>query len=232
MRARYTAYVNEDIDFLIKGSLHPDSPGEADRRTTEAWAKAAEWHGLEILSNEFGGPDDKIGKVEFVAKFSLQGEPQRHHEIAEFRRNKDGWGYYDGEEIHPQPFRGPRIKVSRNDACPCESGKKFKKCCGPVLSSGAQNPEQLVRGRFTAIRTGEATFLSRSLHPDAKEPTDEQAEVELKALNIGKVAEKGEEASVSLSYEQVTDGKSEKISESQSLKKLGGKWLFVDSKTA
>jgi uncharacterized protein len=24
------------------------------------------------------------------------------------------------------------VKVGRNDACPCGSGKKFKKCCGAV----------------------------------------------------------------------------------------------------
>ncbi|MBP3889326.1 MAG: SEC-C domain-containing protein [Cellulosilyticum sp.] len=24
----------------------------------------------------------------------------------------------------------PNVKVGRNDACPCRSGKKYKKCCG------------------------------------------------------------------------------------------------------
>jgi uncharacterized protein YecA (UPF0149 family) len=24
----------------------------------------------------------------------------------------------------------PRIKVGRNEPCPCGSGKKYKKCCG------------------------------------------------------------------------------------------------------
>ena len=39
----------------------------------------------------------------------------------------------------PRPSSGPasssgpaarRVKVGRNDPCPCGSGKKFKKCCG------------------------------------------------------------------------------------------------------
>ena len=30
----------------------------------------------------------------------------------------------------PPPAKA-RIKVGRNDPCPCGSGKKFKRCCGP-----------------------------------------------------------------------------------------------------
>jgi len=29
----------------------------------------------------------------------------------------------------PKPIKAD-IKVGRNDPCPCNSGKKFKKCCG------------------------------------------------------------------------------------------------------
>lgn len=35
---------------------------------------------------------------------------------------------------HIMPFRRDTPKVGRNDACPCGSGKKYKKCC---LSAGA-----------------------------------------------------------------------------------------------
>lgn len=30
---------------------------------------------------------------------------------------------------HPTPFQRAARKVGRNDACPCGSRKKFKKCC-------------------------------------------------------------------------------------------------------
>ena len=30
----------------------------------------------------------------------------------------------------PTPVRMTEAKVGRNDACPCGSGKKYKKCCG------------------------------------------------------------------------------------------------------
>lgn len=32
---------------------------------------------------------------------------------------------------YPETFVRPAPKVGRNDACPCGSGKKFKRCCGP-----------------------------------------------------------------------------------------------------
>jgi uncharacterized protein YchJ len=31
---------------------------------------------------------------------------------------------------HSQPYVRASPKVGRNDPCPCQSGKKFKKCCG------------------------------------------------------------------------------------------------------
>ncbi|MFA5160828.1 MAG: SEC-C metal-binding domain-containing protein [Elusimicrobiales bacterium] len=34
------------------------------------------------------------------------------------------------EAQKPEPFRRQAPKVNRNDACPCGSGKKYKKCCG------------------------------------------------------------------------------------------------------
>ena len=30
------------------------------------------------------------------------------------------------------PVKRKSVKVGRNEACPCNSGKKFKKCCGDV----------------------------------------------------------------------------------------------------
>jgi uncharacterized protein len=35
-----------------------------------------------------------------------------------------------GEDYYPETYVRPEPKVGRNDACPCGSGKKFKRCCG------------------------------------------------------------------------------------------------------
>lgn len=127
MRARYAAYVLGEIDFIID-SVHPDSPGEADRRTTEAWSKNADWQGLEVVTSEAGGEQDEEGMVEFIARFNVQDTAQQHHERARFKRHNKKWLYLDGDEIKPQPIRRAAPRVGRNDPCPCGSGKKFKKC--------------------------------------------------------------------------------------------------------
>ncbi len=126
MRSRYAAYVLEEIDHLMN-SVHPDSPGEADRKSTEAWAKAAEWDRIQIVETVAGGENDDEGVVEFIAHFKVQGVPQQHHERATFKRHNKKWYYMDGEELKPEPVRKGK-KVGRNDPCPCGSGKKFKKC--------------------------------------------------------------------------------------------------------
>ena len=38
------------------------------------------------------------------------------------------------EKYLARPITRPTIKISRNDLCVCGSGKKYKKCCGGVLS--------------------------------------------------------------------------------------------------
>jgi len=34
------------------------------------------------------------------------------------------------KRVSPRPANLPRVKVGRNKPCPCDSGKKFKRCCG------------------------------------------------------------------------------------------------------
>ena len=58
MRARYSSYVTGDVLFL-KSSATEEVQAEFDEAASKAWSAAAEWHGLEIISTEKGGPKDK-----------------------------------------------------------------------------------------------------------------------------------------------------------------------------
>jgi SEC-C motif-containing protein len=230
MRARYTAYTQHEVDFLLS-SVHPDSPGEVDRRSTEAWAKHAEWHGLEVIATSAGGANDTEGQVEFVAKFSIKGAPQRHHERAVFRRHAGRWLYWDGQEIKPQPISGPRVKPGRNDECPCGGGRKFKKCCSLVWEGGATTPEQLVRARFAAAVTGEVGFLTRSLHPEAKEPPDSQADVSWEQLKILTSKPKGDDVEIESSYVEISATGTARKQEKSLCRRLDGKWMLATAAT-
>jgi SEC-C motif-containing protein len=129
MRARYSAFVTEEIDFL-RQSLHPEHREDHDPDAVRDWARESHWQGLEILATEGGGPGDDTGRVEFACEYTLEEEFHRHHEDARFARHDGRWYFVDGEAVVPRPYRRQAPKVGRNDPCPCGSGKKFKKCCG------------------------------------------------------------------------------------------------------
>jgi SEC-C motif-containing protein len=129
MRARYTAYTQTEMDFL-QASVHPDFRQDEDSEGARDWAENSEWHGLEILDTEAGGPDDETGQVEFVASYSYDGEDKHYHEVAEFRRSEGAWAFTEGKPGVKKPVVRAEPKTGRNDPCICGSGKKFKRCCG------------------------------------------------------------------------------------------------------
>ena len=129
MRARYSAYVTEHIKFLKESAVKAVQE-EFDEATSTSWSRAADWHGLEIIRTEAGGPDDTRGVVEFRATYTANGEFCNHHEVSTFVKEPDGWKFEDGELVGETPIVREQPKVGRNDPCPCGSGKKYKKCCG------------------------------------------------------------------------------------------------------
>lgn len=129
MRSRYTAFATGELAHL-DATLAPEAREDYDPEETANWSRQSRWKSLEIVATEGGGPDDREGTVEFIARFRFQGRDQAHHERAIFCRDDDGrWLYVDGYIPKPQQ-RVVENKVGRNDPCPCGSGKKFKKCCG------------------------------------------------------------------------------------------------------
>ncbi|MAV75342.1 MAG: hypothetical protein CL691_01800 [Cellvibrionales bacterium] len=123
MRARYSAYVTGEIDFL-HDSLHPDNRGEFDFDSTQQWAESSHWHSLNIIGLKAGTEQDKTGSVDFIAHYTDADEvDHRHCERSQFKRAESSWFFCDGQTIAPE-------KIGRNDPCSCGSGKKYKKCCG------------------------------------------------------------------------------------------------------
>ena len=129
MRSRYAAFALGEIGHIM-GTHHPSTVEEIDRDGVESWSRKADWHGLEILGTEKGGPEDDEGIVEFIARYTINGFKQAHHERAEFKKEKGRWYYVDGKQFTTEPVVRAEPRVGRNDPCPCGSGKKYKKCCG------------------------------------------------------------------------------------------------------
>jgi SEC-C motif domain protein len=127
MRARYTAHVKVEIDFLFD-STHPDHQQGYDHKGTRTWAENSQWHGLQILDTVKGGAGDEEGEVEFIARFRDKDGMRNHHERGQFKRQGQKWLFTDGLMVKAQPLSSS--KIGRNDPCTCGSGQKYKKCCG------------------------------------------------------------------------------------------------------
>ncbi|MGM0453570.1 MAG: SEC-C metal-binding domain-containing protein, partial [Thermodesulfobacteriota bacterium] len=63
--------------------------------------------------------------------FRIQiAESEGVEEIAQPREQEMTFSHGDAP-ARKQPYKRNGSKVGRNAACPCGSGKKYKKCCGP-----------------------------------------------------------------------------------------------------
>ena len=118
MRSRYTAFARANLDYL-EASWHPDF-----RPAKLEVDESLRWLGLEVLSSD---QTDARARVEFEARFLLDGRVDAIHENSRFVRERGRWFYTDGDLLAPTftPW-----KPGRNESCPCGSGQKFKRCCG------------------------------------------------------------------------------------------------------
>jgi SEC-C motif-containing protein len=129
MRSRYTAYVRGAIDH-VAATTDPTTRGELDRDAALRWSRETVWLGLEIVATERGVAGDLEGTVEFIARGVTRGTAFTQHERSRFRHHEGRWYYVAGELVRAQPAAARPASVGRNDACPCGSGLKFKRCHG------------------------------------------------------------------------------------------------------
>ena len=95
MRARYSAFVKDELDYLLAtwhastrpAALLPNKPG-------------LRWLGLHVKKHV--RQSEIHATVEFVARSRLRGRGHRLHEISRFVRDDDGrWFYLDGDVTQP-----------------------------------------------------------------------------------------------------------------------------------
>ena len=94
MRSRYSAYFFRLTDYLVN-TTHPDKREPKLKAELEKTIHEVNWRFLEILATSKGTKDDKVGKVEFVADYYYNDEPQQLHECSRFKRYKGAWKYLD-----------------------------------------------------------------------------------------------------------------------------------------
>ncbi|WP_046012840.1 YchJ family protein [Microbacterium sp. SA39] len=91
MRSRYTAFVLEDADHLLR-SWHAST-----RPASLEFDPQLSWRRLVILRTVAGGPFDRDGVVEFEAYWRQGAERGSLHERSRFVREDRQWFYVDGD---------------------------------------------------------------------------------------------------------------------------------------
>ena len=88
MRARFSAYVREDDDYLLR-SWHPDT-----RPAAVEPDPGLHWTGLAVLETTGGGLFDTEGVVDFRARYVEHGRAGEMRERSRFVKHDGAWVYW------------------------------------------------------------------------------------------------------------------------------------------
>jgi SEC-C motif-containing protein len=124
MRSRYSAYVLGLIDYLLDTTL-PVQKSSLDRESISQWSAQSTWLGLEVENAELLGGKPEHAFVTFTARWHDATGEHSHRERSAFVQNQGRWYFIDPTV---------QLKAGRNDACPCGSELKFKKCCSAYMA--------------------------------------------------------------------------------------------------
>ncbi len=92
MRSRYTAYVVGDESYLLS-TWHSSTRPQQLHLESEP---ASQWIGLKVLASTSGEAHDSDGRVEFIARYKINGKAHRLHENSRFVKERGRWFYIDG----------------------------------------------------------------------------------------------------------------------------------------
>lgn len=98
MRSRYTAFVVQNVDYLLETMKGPLLE-HFDPNETLAWIKNVTWVGLTVMKTK--QKSDTLGFVSFDAAFDQNNERKHICEKSEFHRIDDRWYYVGGKPLNP-----------------------------------------------------------------------------------------------------------------------------------
>lgn len=120
MRSRYSAFVLRQFHYLITTHHADYLHGLTEQQLAQG---DVQWLGLQVLSSK---QESDHGEVTFKAWFIEDKHIDAIYECSSFIKQDGCWFYTHGQQMQtPLP--------SRNDACICSSGKKFKLCCAKLM---------------------------------------------------------------------------------------------------
>lgn len=119
MRSRYTAFSLNNLSY-IQDTMQGNAAKKFSEPETNEDQSSHELLGLDVTRQYIDKKNPHHAFVEFRVLHQFEKKFDVTQELSEFSRINGKWFYVDGKTQ----------KSSRNDPCPCHSGKKFKKCHG------------------------------------------------------------------------------------------------------
>ncbi len=117
MRSRYTAFVLHNHDYLRHTWLPSFRPLSIQKESRTVWLN------LKIIEATPHPTDQSRAQVTFIATFIQNNILHKMTEKSNFLKKNGVWFYCDGINDTQQST------LNLNTKCPCDSGKKYKRCC-------------------------------------------------------------------------------------------------------
>jgi len=125
--------------------------------------------------------------------------------------------------------------------CPCDSGRHYDDCCGPIIAGRHDAPtaEALMRSRYSAFTRGEVAYLQDSLHPDQRDDHDPEATrqwaersewLKLEILSKEAGGETDDRGQVEFAATFRHKGATLTHHEVGEFSRLNGRWYYVDGR--
>lgn len=126
-------------------------------------------------------------------------------------------------------------KASAAEACPCESGKPYRDCCGPYHQGApAPTPEALMRSRYSAYALRLSLYLLASWHPSTRPPPDEvdlgEARTAWLGLKILRTAQSGDDEGIVefVARYRIGGASAVRLHETSRFVRDNGVWYYID----
>lgn len=117
MKARYSAFVLCKEAFILNSWAFETRPEQLLLNDRTRWIS------LEITGSDPVSTGTSSASVSFIAKYLEENKVYTVQERSTFIKRSNCWYYLDGDSENSFQVLGG------NTACPCGSGKKFKRCC-------------------------------------------------------------------------------------------------------
>ncbi|MGB3726115.1 MAG: YchJ family metal-binding protein [Glaciecola sp.] len=122
MRSRYTAYARGCYQYILD-TYSIDTQPALSVAELASDNEHTTWLHLHVMDSHHNMTQ---GEVEFAAYYKAYGQLYCMHERSQFVYESSQWSYLHGAMLNSSG----KLKHGRNDLCFCNSGKKFKRCCG------------------------------------------------------------------------------------------------------